>query len=189
VGWDDYRGNRSFSNASGQSGNAYANYGGNNYSASSTIGYDFNYQRWTINPFARVDYVHNTLNGYKEYGSAALAADMLNISKQEVDSMRLASGVEVDYAISTPWAVVIPTMRLEWQHEFMNDSRLITATSATTGQTALYTHTPDRDFLNLGVGFSTVMPNGFSGFFSYDTMQANSYTSMHSFTGGIRMEF
>ena len=192
VGWNEYIGDRDFSaSADNSHQHAKSSYSGNDYSISFGTGYNLNINGLNINPLARFDYMHNIINGYSEDGRSVHAADYLSVEQQKIDSMRSAVGLELNYTFNTSYAILSPSMRAEWQHEFMNDSRLLTSyhTESPLLETNLRTESPDRDFVNLGFGLSAAMPYGISGFLMYETMLANHSTTSHSFNGGIRMEF
>jgi outer membrane lipase/esterase len=181
VGWHDYTGKRNKGIRS--------DFTGNDYAASLGGGYDLQFKQLTVNPFVRYDYVHFTTNGYQETGVPG-SGTLFNIGRQDVDSMRTALGLELNYALSTHWGVITPVLGAEWQHEYMNDNHLISATNQAAQVTNFsQSGNPDRDFMNFNVGFSTVLPHGISGFFMYDTMLANTYTATHSFNAGVRVEF
>jgi outer membrane autotransporter protein len=190
VGWSTYNSQRNYSTAATPNiiESAAADYNGNDYAVSFSTGYSHNINALTLRPFLRYDYIHIDIDGYQETGNAS---NLSTIDTQHINSMRTALGGELSYTISTPYAVFIPLVRAEWQHEFMNDSRLLTSSLSNASGiiTQLQTNTPDRDFANLGFGFSTVFPHGVSGFFYYEVMLANRLTTAHAFNGGIRIEF
>lgn len=190
VGWSKYDSRRNFSTLENPDviENVAAKYNGNDYSFSLSVGYSYNINALNLRPFLRYDYIHVAIDGYQEAGNAS---NLSTVESQHINSMRSALGAELSYAISTPYAVLIPLLRAEWQHEFMNDSRLLTAYQSNSPNiiTQLYTDSPDRDFVNLGVGVSAVFAHGISGFFYYEAMLANRFINAHAFNGGIRMEF
>ena len=189
VGWNDYDGKSTFNTntTSGIEEHANSDYSGNDYSVSLSAGYNYQIDAFSVSPFLRYDYIHNDVDGFQETGNAS---SLSFIDEQHIDSMRSSIGAEVNYVVNTPYAILIPMMRAEWQHEFMNDSRLLTSYQNNGGsKTQLKTDSPDRDFMNLGFGLSAGFQHGISGFFYYETMLANNLTSSHAFNGGIRMEF
>lgn len=187
VGWSDYQNNRNFLTDENTLDHVTSDYEGNDYSVSLTAGYSYNIDAFIIRPIFRYDYVHTDIDSFTE----ATDSFVHNIGEQHVDSMRTTLGTWLSYAISTPYGVVTPMMRAEWQHEYLNNSRMLTLVQADSLNrvSQLQTNSPDRDFFNLGFGLTATLPHGVSGFFFYETMVGNSYTTVHSFNGGIRMEF
>ena len=66
-------------------------------------------------------------------------------------------GGRASYAISTGLGVLLPQVRIEWEHEFKNDSRLLTArfvNDPLLQPIPFTTDNPDRNYANLGVSLS-----------------------------------
>jgi outer membrane autotransporter protein len=101
-------------------------------------------------------------------------------------------GGQASYSISQPWGVLVPQARLEWLHEFEDDSRLVTASFAQdTGavEFSVPTDNPDRDYFNLGLGVAAVLPQGRSVFLYYETVVGRNDLTQHSVAAGVRLEF
>ncbi|NOQ63009.1 MAG: autotransporter domain-containing protein [Methyloprofundus sp.] len=162
-------------------------YKGNDYSVSFSTGYDYMIKGFSISPFFRYDYIHVDIGSYQEKAGSTRNT----IEAQNIDSMRTALGTSLSYVFNTDYAVLIPSIRAEWQHEYMNDSRLLGSYQdyLANDSSEIRTDSPDRDFANLGVGLSAVFPHGISAFFFYETMLANHLTTVHSFNGGIQIQF
>ncbi len=186
VGWNNYDSQRNVqSDIDGSTiEQVSSDYSGNNYSLSLATGYEYTIDAFSITPLFRFDYVHVDIDKYQETGDSIVN----RIDAQHVDSVRTAFGAWLQYTIQTPYAVLIPAMRAEWQHEYMNDSRLLTSYQ-NGSKTQLRTDSPDRDFANLSFGFSALFPYGVSAFFFYETMLANHLTTLHSFNGGLQLQF
>jgi uncharacterized protein YhjY with autotransporter beta-barrel domain len=94
--------------------------------------------------------------------------------------------------MSTSHGVYIPHLLLEWEHEFKDDSRLITARFLNDpSQTSfnLKTDSPDTNFFNLGAGLSATFRGGISGFLYYETTLSQKNFSSNSVLGGVSFEF
>jgi outer membrane lipase/esterase len=115
----------------------------------------------------------------------------LHVNQQQFESLQTAPGLQLAYAISLPWAVIMPMARAEYIHEFKNNSRNINAffsQDPTQTRFNILTDKPDRDFIIASAGISAQFAHGMSAFVNYDTVQAQSYVNNHNFTGGVRME-
>jgi outer membrane autotransporter protein len=153
-----------------------------------TTGFNFNFKGLTITPQIRVNYATSEVDAVKEQQGQGWE---LNIDQQHFESLQTAPGVRASYAISTPWAVIMPMVRAEYVHEFQNDSRTITAYFLQDSQQRRFnivTDKPDRDFINLSAGMSAQFAHGLSAFVVYDTIQAQRYVNNHNFTGGVRFQ-
>jgi uncharacterized protein with beta-barrel porin domain len=168
--------------------NAIGNNQGNQFNVAMTTGFNFNFKGLTITPQIRVNYATSEVDAVKEQQGQGWE---LNIDQQHFESLQTAPGVRASYAISTPWAVIMPMVRAEYVHEFQNDSRTITAYFLQDSQQRRFnivTDKPDRDFINLSAGMSAQFAHGLSAFVVYDTIQAQRYVNNHNFTGGVRFQ-
>lgn len=166
------------------------------YAFSVGAGYDFNVGSFTFGPFARLNYLKADIDGYREEtdNTAAGYGLLLDVGSQDVVSLATVLGGEVSYAVSTPWGVLLPQLRLEWEHEFENDSRTISAsfiedpTPNSEWQMQLQTDDPDRDFFRLGLGLSGTFRGGVSGFVQYETVFGFADVTAHNVALGVRVE-
>ena len=162
---------------------------GQEYSANVGAGYDFKWGAFTLTPFGRVEYLNTATEGFTESG--ALGLD-LAIRGQRVQSLRTALGAQVAYAFSVPFGVLVPQLRAEWLHEYLNGSRAVTAHFVNDPfGTAFFipTDNPSRNFAALAAGVSGVFPRGIAAFVNYETFLGLSNVTNHQFTGGVRVEF
>lgn len=162
---------------------------GQQYTANLGGGYDFRIGPTTLTPYGRAEYVHIDIDSFTETGAIGLN---LFIERQEVDSFQTALGGRAAYAINAPFGVVVPQVSLEWRHEFLNDSRSVTAKFAVDPFNTFFvipTENPDRDYLALGVGVSAAFPKGISAFLNYETAIGLRDVTTHAFIGGVRFEF
>lgn len=122
----------------------------------------------------------------------------LNIDKQEIESNIGALGVGWSYASSKSWGVIVPQVRVEWEHEFANDARLIGARFLNEGTVVegsdaskffVLTNEPDRDYYNIDLGISAVFSGGNQFFFLYEGVFGRTDIELHSFTAGFRWAF
>ncbi|MGR9051880.1 MAG: autotransporter outer membrane beta-barrel domain-containing protein [Gammaproteobacteria bacterium] len=168
--------------------NAFGDNAGNEFDVAMTSGYNFSFGGLTVTPQVRVEYTSNEVDALNERGGQGWA---LHVDSQDFESLQTAAGLQLAYAISLPWAVIMPTVRADYIHEFQNDQRNITAHfSQDPSQTRfnIITDKPDRDYITLNAGVAAQFAHGISAFVSYDTVQAHSYVSNHNFVGGVRME-
>jgi uncharacterized protein with beta-barrel porin domain len=167
---------------------------GNQYLLSLGAGYDLSRQALTFGPYGRLSYINAHIGGFQEKidNSNPGSGWALKVQSQVFTSLTTALGGQVSYAISKPWGVLVPQGRAEWQHEFQDNSRLITASFVQDSGGVLFgvpTDNPDRDYFNLGAGLSAVFPQGRSAFIYYQTVVARNNLTQHAITAGIRLEF
>jgi outer membrane autotransporter protein len=187
YGWNSYdTERRSGPGASGSTARGHPD--GTQLMLSLNAGTDFAFGALTAGPYGRLDYARVDIDKFREHGDPALA---MQVPSQDAESLTTALGVQASYAVSTRWAVLLPTVRGEWQHEFENATRsvsgILVADPGTT--VSIRTQDPDRDYFRLGAGMSATFRGGIAAFLFYDTVVGRANFTNHGFTGGIRFEF
>ncbi len=197
YGWSDYNVRRSVdiisNNPGGSTGGATrvanSNPNGEQYSTGLGLGYNHQINAFNLRPFARLDYYHGNIGQYSETGAIGLD---LTVNEQNFDSLQTQVGAQLSYASSHSFGVIIPEVNLSWHHEFLNDSRAInaryTADFNNNTLTAL-TDSPDRDYLTMGIGVSSVLQGGMQLFLNYQALVGYTNVNSHGFAGGVRIEF
>ncbi len=131
----------------------------------------------------------STMDDFKESGHTGLE---LAYSNQNIRSLTLRPGVYGSYAFSTSWGVVIPQMTVEYVHEFLDDQRSVQFSFVQDPQNRRFlfeTTPPDRDYLNLGLGVSMVLPSGLQPFLNFRDMLAYENRNTYTVTLGVRIPF
>ncbi|MCB1875839.1 MAG: autotransporter outer membrane beta-barrel domain-containing protein [Chromatiales bacterium] len=165
------------------------------FNASLGVGYSLVRGGWTFAPSLRVDFVRNDVEGYQEKVSdpgAPGAGFALTVDAVEFESLTSNLGVQLGYATSHSWGVLYPQARLEWVHEFMDDSQIIgTRFNGDFNQQSLYVQTgdPDRNWISLGLGVSAQWADGKSGFITYETEISRENITSNALRLGLRVEF
>jgi uncharacterized protein with beta-barrel porin domain len=173
---------------------AHAEPDGHQFSFSVGAGYDFRQGAWTFGPVARLQYLKLDIDGYQENvnNTSPGFGWALALDSQDVESFTTVLGGRASYAISTGLGVLLPQVRIEWEHEFKNDSRILTAQFVNDPQRQpirFTTDSPDRDYANIGVALSATFRGGIAAFVDYQTVLALANVSRHDITLGIRGEF
>lgn len=170
--------------------NATGNTDGNQSSFGLGTGYKQAQGAWTVTPYGRLDYIRLSIDGYDESGSGSLD---IHVDKQVLSSLQSALGAQLTYAISTATGVMVPQISLEWNHEFRNKQRTVTARYVNDpfGLSNFFipTNDPDRNFATLGIGVSGVFKQGVSVFLTYERVLGLSLITANSLAGGVRLEF
>jgi outer membrane autotransporter protein len=129
------------------------------------------------------------VDGFRETGAGGL-----NLAMEDFDATSVTTtlGGKISRVINTDWAVLVPQLRFEWEHEYDNDAtRLLARFAADPTRTAfgIETDDPDRDYFRLGLGVSAVFPYGWSGFVNYNTVLDKQDWTDHLIDVGARWEF
>ncbi len=175
--------------------NLKADYDGDTISLFVGSGYDFNRGPWSFGPRADLEYIKSDVDGFTEEVSDPTADGggwATRVDGTDQRWLTLNLGGKVSYTHSADWGVLIPYARLDWMHEFEDDSQIITAyfveDPAGLG-IDIQTDDPDRDYLRLRFGTSAQFQNGVVGFIDFGTILSHSEWTAHTISAGMRMEF
>ncbi|MEW8507115.1 MAG: autotransporter outer membrane beta-barrel domain-containing protein [Candidatus Thiodiazotropha sp.] len=172
-----------------------ADYDGDMMSLFVGSGYDFNRGPWSFGPRVDLEYIKSDVDGFTEEVSDPTADGGGWATRVEATDQRwltLNLGGKVSYTQSMDWGVLIPYARLDWLHEFEDDSQVINAhfVEDPAGMAIeIQTDETDQDYLRLRFGTSAQFQNGVIGFIDYGTILAHSEWSAHTISAGLRMEF
>ena len=162
---------------------------GDQFSASASGGYNFTSGGFTAGPTGRVTYIRVHIDGFAEHGPAG--SNAAKIGDQTVESLTTALGGQASHVVNTSWAVLVPQVRAEWEHEFKGNRRVLAGSLLSNPATLLTAQTsaPDRDYFNLGIGMTATFLRGVSAFVHYEEQLGRANFTNHSFTGGVRFDF
>ena len=169
---------------------AHGNTSGDQFSGNLDGGYDFHVsQALTLAPTAGLQYVRLDVNRFDE--TQAGAAD-LAVRDQTMDSLRSRLGGRLTFRkpINSCVAVALEA-RAAWQHEFLDDSRPITAEfiNADLGPFTVHTTDPQRDAALVGTGLNATFYGRFTLFLDYDAQVGQASYLEQGGRGGLRVRF
>jgi uncharacterized protein with beta-barrel porin domain len=160
-----------------------------------SVGRDFNRGAWSFGPYARATYTRLDFDGYRERMSdpdgpgGGLAVE---VDARELKSLEGVIGGKATYTSSRSWGILMPSIQVEWLHEFEDDIENLVSRFANdpTGTDIVVPGEPvDSDYFNLGIGLSAVFANGRSGFLYYEHRAGQENYSQDSLAIGLRLEF
>ena len=163
-------------------------------------GYEFHREQWTFSPYGRLDYTKGTIDAYEEVASHVSAdTSMFSINKQSVEALTSSLGLKASRVYSTSKGVFIPQASLEWKHDFkergaisgnsiflkdFNTSLLSDSAFEENQRSEL-----DKDYYNLNVGVSAVLPKGRSAYLNFESRFGDSTIKDNAVKAGFRWEF
>jgi len=155
------------------------------------VGYDIDYNSFSLSPYGRLNYSQNNVNSYTERTVSGEPGLSLDYRKQEAKSFTSALGTQASYAWSTAWGVIFPQLLAEWIHEFENNPDTVVASFNAANKPSFSARPPstDEDFFNLGGGIYTLLPHEFSIFVYYERTVGYDNLNPNYITGGVRKEF
>jgi outer membrane autotransporter protein len=172
--------------ATASGGLAHADTRGSGTGLSITSGYQFVGGTLIFSPYARVDALRVSIDGYTETGDTPVT-----VNEQSVRSNSFALGSELQYIIPTRYAIVVPHVRVEMQRQSQSSPQGVTATLVGSGVqlSAESQLEADKSFGHCSVGLSAQFKRGVSAFVDYETLFARSDVSERRVNLGMKLEF
>lgn len=166
---------------------AFSSPRGNQFNAYGGMGHEFKIKQWMIAPAVSLQYTKLGINSYTERRAGAINLD---VDKQDIESLQGNMGAKISYAWQTEKALIIPGIRASYGYEFARNSRNVTGQLAQ-GSSPFSTETasPDRSFLYLGVGITTITKNALSLYINYGAQIGESKYIAQNVNAGVRTEF
>ena len=152
------------------------------------------YELWVNGGFglgikAQTDYINSTIDDYSEQGAGAFN---LSLQKQQFSSLIGSAGLQISYANSFSWGVMVPQLDIDWQHQFMDEAveikgRFINSRIGSAFQ--FKSDQPDIDYFTLAAGVSVVLPRGNTFFIRYESNLGQAHYQDHHIALGARFKF
>jgi autotransporter-associated beta strand protein len=189
YGGQDYSFSRRYTYP-GYIGKAQSQPEGNQFGFTLNLGKDVAWEGWLFSPYTRFEYTNLHIDAYQERGGDGFN---LAVGGQTAHSFVSDLGLQMSHAFGLSWGVLTPGLRVEWEHQYLNNNRqeqmtLVDATAGT-GTFIIQTGRPDRDYVNLGGSVVATLPNGGSGFLRFESRLGQSDVIQHVFELGVRMSF
>ncbi|WP_081887966.1 ice-binding family protein [Verrucomicrobium sp. BvORR034] len=159
---------------------------GKQFDAYLGMGYDFKLGGWTITPMASVLYTLVSIDGYDEVGSLL----PLVIESQDASSLRTRIGPRVAYTTKVGSALVTPSVGIQWQHEFHDDSLPFQARFANDSGSLFTVYGPEmgRDSLLLTAALN-VSWKRYAAYIAYQASLGRENYENHSGLVGLRVSW
>jgi outer membrane autotransporter protein len=166
------------------------------YSLAANVGYQYTFYGVELQPVARLRYLAAEIDGFTETGAPGLN---LEYGDQDVESFTTRVGLQASYAIDTRIGVVVPYVRGEYVHEFLNDDDgaqvhyaadpFFATDLAGSSAFVITTEDPDRNYGDLGVGVALTLPDGWVTFLDYAAVVGFADFAIHTVAAGFRKDF
>lgn len=167
-------------------GNARGETDGTQFDAYLGMGYDFKLGGWTITPMASLLYTLVGIDGYDEIGSLL----PLVIESQDASSLRTRVGPRVAYTTKVGSAFVTPSVSVQWQHEFHDDSLPFEARFSNDPGSLFTVYGPEmgRDSLLLTAALNVAW-NRYAAYIAYQGNLGRENYESHSGLLGLRVSW
>ncbi|MGH6719854.1 MAG: autotransporter outer membrane beta-barrel domain-containing protein, partial [Alphaproteobacteria bacterium] len=158
-----------------------------------TFGRDFQAGGWSIGPYGRLLYTKLNFDRIVDDLDPGAGSGLgLSIDERSLTSVASEIGAKFTYAHSTDWGVVTPHFQVEWEHEFKDDPKALTArflADPNGTPFSLSGEEIDTDYFRMSVGLSIIMQRGRSGFLIYEKTIGREGFSQDNLGFGLRIEF
>jgi len=159
--------------------------------ANINAGLNFNSGSLSYGPRFGLSYTRSKIDAFSETGTTGLE---LAYNQHSERSLISTLGFQLSYANSTSFGVVLPFMAIDYLHEFQQDQENISAffsgdLRVNPTPVVFSNDTPDRNYLRINFGVSSVFSNGFSAFVNYRSTVSFEDKDIQSLVFGIRKEF
>ena len=160
---------------------------GRQFNSLAGAGYEFHYGNLVTGPTSTLQYSKAWIDGFAEKDADSLN---LRISRQQTDSLQTGLGWGVEYELEIGKKKILPQLFASYQHEFLNDARLIEAGLAQ-GSDTFETETdgPTRNFSLIGAGLSAQLTDKIAANLNYRTKVGQRKYSAHTLEGSVRVSF
>jgi outer membrane autotransporter protein len=166
---------------------ARSDHDGDSYAAYAEAGYNYEYEKWILQPFGSLQYTYLDEDSFTEYG-----ADGVNllVKDRQTDSLVSQLGTRFYHPFKSESWDWIPELTLAWRHDFDIDDRQMTAAFDSAPGVAFTTDSRDvdQDGVVIGTGMTLLNRAGLSLYLKYSSEFRSDYKA-HVLYGGLRYEF
>jgi outer membrane autotransporter protein len=154
-------------------------------------GMDWSQGAYGYGVYGGLTYTDSKVDGFQEedVSGTGLAMSMGSVERTSVLGR---IGVRGQRAISTTQGVLLPYMRVEYEHEFdgeADSTRASYVLDANGNQLVLGGDSADDGHFNVGLGMVAIMPNGWMPFIDVDALVGESNWDRYRVALGLRKEF
>jgi uncharacterized repeat protein (TIGR01451 family) len=158
-----------------------------------TFGRDFQAGGWSIGPYGRLLYTKLDFDEIHDEMDAGAGSGLgLSIDARSLTSVASEVGAKFTYAHSADWGVLTPHLQLEWEHEFKDDPKALTArflADPNGTPFSLSGEEIDTDYFRVSLGLSLILTRGRSGFVIYERTVGREGFDQENLGFGVRIEF
>lgn len=158
-------------------------------------GWDFNRGGFTFGPHLGSYYYDVEVDAFNETGAGGLD---VAIDDQSTQSFTVNAGGHLSYAWLTDWGVLVPNLKVDWVHEFENNSETLAFRfindpfvgdpSDPSPTITLRSDRPDSNYFIWSVGTSAQFIYGVSGFVNFQSYAGYDNVDISEWSAGLRWE-
>ncbi len=172
------------------SNKANSNTNGVEYGWNFSLGKQWNFDSWIVNPYARFEFLEVLINNYNEVSNSGLAVAIDHTGGRSIKS---GLGTQIGRAFKMSQGIIQPSVNFEWLHEFKanatNVSGRFLEASSGTGRFKLVTDAPDHDYFNLGTSVKAIFAKGRNISFNHSSRLGQAGINHYRFNLGVNIPF
>lgn len=192
YGQSDYETKRDASFAS-TSQTAYGDTKGDELNLSLNTGYYFRYSNKFLHLLGNINYIDINIDSFQESNNnGSTSGTLLNVDKQNQQSLTTNIGAELGWTINTNTAVVTPQLSLDWEHQYDDDAQQVSGSfvgDLSNNHFNIEDDEQDQNYFNAGLSISAVFKGGFSAYGAYEIDLSRDELDLYDISIGARWEF
>ncbi len=162
---------------------------GSQWFVSTRAQYLYHYNALIVYPSVRLSYLTSTLEEYAELNAGGFE---VVLGEQSHDQLTAQLGVQAQYALTTPWGVILPVLEFSAISEVISDKLAVMGKFAFAPEdTQSFKLTPEgREslYFQAGLGASMVVSQGINAYFSYRQLVGYSNFDAFQIQAGLRCQ-
>jgi len=167
-------------------GNANGSTNSGEFSTWTEAGYDFHFGNFTVGPLGALQYTLVHLDGFSEQGSLL----PLQIHSDQEASLRTDLGARATYSWHLGKVLIIPTLTVAWEHEYLYSVLAITGGSAEFPGSATFSGPSEgHDSAIVNVGSALQLTARLSTYLGYQGQLGRDHYNSNAITGGFSFSF
>jgi len=166
-----------------------ADYDGDVVRASGLASYRNVRGRFSIEPFAAIDWAQVEYESYSQEGDTGVE---LHFDRDRQTSLISTVGLSAGLWFRYGPVGFSPSVTAAWKHEFENDQRLVSVSFVNDLRSKRFffeTEPPDRDFGELNASLTALLPNGMQPYVVVQTLVEHSFFDSYSSIVGLSYSF
>lgn len=165
------------------------------FSVSAMVGHDWQSGDLTIGPYFGIYYADVDIDGFSERMSDPTAAGSglaLYVDDQKYESLTTNLGAIATYLFQGPYGPIVPMLMFEYVHEYKNTNDALTGgliDDPNGLKFALPTDPPDRNYFNIGAGFTATVSDTSYFYARYNGLLGYTDLDVHAVEFGFLLGF
>jgi len=154
----------------------------------SSLQYALNYKQFSFFPNVRLSYQQNSISAYTENNADGFS---VNLGEQDLSRLTFSAGLQAQYAFNFNWGVLLPLAEINIFSDSGDQDEIqgqFSFSPVESDYFILEAEEADSSYAQLGLGLSTVLTHGFSGFFKYEQIVGYENLDSNRVSLGFRYE-